>query len=254
MGKHLVAGRHLKYLNLSRNEGIGNDGTKALVQFTTAGSDDATTFFPTLDHLDMSECELGADGAVALSECLYHGVRREAGRQVPLNLALNANPIGPEGVRALSNLLGPRSSLVSLSLASCKIENEGLKSLCEAIQSTGCVGLRVLDLSNNNIGIEGTTSLALTLWDGNENNFSTLKELRLSGNPLETEGLVTLMQSLGKEKNSVLQSLDFSKTRCGSKGAVAAVTCDSLNVVEAVQQQAWLRRVQGTSCGLEGWP
>jgi len=268
IGRTFAASNHLKQINLSRNQNIGNDG-----MFTFASSmvnDTApptTTALPSLETLILSDCNIGPLGMQSLAQVLTPSTDGSIRCAQPINLTISTNPIGPEGCDTLSRLTSipsdedeeggggggssSSSSILShLFMSQCSIGDEGLVNLLKSAASTTMdtsmghfSGLSVLDLSENSITKDGVKVLAESL----TRSWPDLVELKLAKNELESEGVVALMESLvtrsdkvdysteeeeeEAKKNATLDNLDISCTSCGIEGAKAALMSGSLTTL-----------------------
>jgi hypothetical protein len=214
---------------------VGDEGIESFASAVTISAGTSSISFPTLDKLILSECNIGPAGVQTLSDVV---LGRHNNRVTPIDLSINSNPIGPVGCEALSKLCtvpGRGSVLSHLRLSQCSIGDEGIMLLSNASSMNPCIGLAVLDLSENSITSVGASSLAPSLL----NSWPTLAELNLSKNELGTEGVASVMGSLvscgddtssdlAKERNSALKHLDLSCTNCGVEGAKAALRSTSL--------------------------
>ena len=232
IGKSFAASTHLTQLDLSRNNGIGNDG---LVSFANAANESAQHDVRALSMLEkviLSDCNIGPTGIQSLSEFILGS--NESKRSKPIDLTISCNPIGSQGCGFISNLcsIPDRGSLVSqLHMSQCSIGDDGLKLLSNAATSNAAFsGLSVLDISENSITKDGIKTFAQSLVES----WPNLVELKIAKNELDDESLTSLMKSLitrsdgaseeqTDKKNSTLKNLDMSCTTCGIEGAKAAL-------------------------------
>ena len=130
-----------------------------------------------LEHLDLEDNPLGADGVTALAESgILHGLRS-------LNLA-STNP-GVPGLRALTGT-GGMAGLRSLNLSGNRLGPVAAKELA----ASGAVkGLRVLNLSNNSIQNTGVAALAQS------KSLAGLLELDVSDTGVSDAGALALAES-----------------------------------------------------------
>mmetsp|Transcript_60862 Transcript_60862/g.71219 ORF Transcript_60862/g.71219 Transcript_60862/m.71219 type:complete len:526 (-) Transcript_60862:34-1611(-) len=224
---------HLQRLLLGRNDAMKSQG---LIQLCEAalhaprshpgGPDHG---FPGLEYLDLTECGIGGDtdddGAAirSLSSCL---LRKYVFQPRPkLQLLLTSNPVGHAGVSSLQNLIST-STLSHLDLRNCRIGNEGLQALADALSVCNSFSkLESLDISQN--GITSIPKVVLTSGykkDGDTTITHSLTELNIAGNPLGPAEINTLLTSSLFYNPETLTMLDLSNTRCGIAGAVAALT------------------------------
>eukprot|EP00298_Acanthocystis_sp_HF-20_P012494 c19917_g3_i2.p1 GENE.c19917_g3_i2~~c19917_g3_i2.p1 ORF type:complete len:638 (+),score=323.69 c19917_g3_i2:48-1961(+) len=184
-----------------------------------------------LESLDLSDNLITSIGAKELSDSLLKCSSLK-------KLVINDNPIGDEGVISLCNLLGNVNSNVSLEILSLhnvnlgdvggnhfvdsikKIilnEKKGKKNLLKEISlqenkigNSTAIGIsqiisdleiKKLNLTKNNIGDEGASSIALAL----EKSVS-IKSFDISENKFSEKGIISLSNAVMKNK-----SLEFAK-------------------------------------------
>jgi len=258
IGNTFGSSNHLKQINLSRNQNIGNDGMITFAtSIDTASSTANAAALPSLETLILSDCNIGPLGMQSLAQVLTPSTDDNIRRAQPINLTISTSPIGAEGCDTLSKLISiPRdkvgedgggsssSSVLShLFMSQCSIGDEGLVNLLQSAASTTMghfSGLSVLDLSENSITKDGVKVLAGSL----TRSWPDLVELKLAKNELESEGVVALMKSLvtrsdkvdysteeKKKKNATLDNLDISCTNCGIEGAKAALMSGGLTTL-----------------------
>lgn len=235
IGKTLAPSSFLCHLDLSRNGSVGDEGIESFAIAATRSAGYRNTAFPSLEKLILSECNIGPTGMQHLS-ILVLGSKNN--RISPIDLSINSNPIGPNGCEALSKLCaipGRGSVLSHLRLSQCSIGDEGIVLLSNAATANPCIGLTVLDISENNITSDGARTFAASL----VNSWPNLAELNFSKNELDCEGVTSVMGALvsrcdrmdndpAKERNSTLENLDLSGTSCGIEGAKAALRSSGL--------------------------
>ena len=166
LGECLSAKRYssLVSLDLSRNEGIGeNGGIEVLSQaFDLARGGVA---FRHLRTLNLAQCNIGPDDASKLASFLLANVKEAdkpideddtdtsvhvpVGSRSRFELILNANPIESTGCIFIGSLLSRQgiSFLSSLSLVDCNIGDDGVSALVDTAKAGGCSGLITLDLT-----------------------------------------------------------------------------------------------------------
>ena len=259
IGECLSAERYssLISLDLSRNEGIGeNGGIDALSQaFDLARGGVA---FRNLRTLNLAQCNIGSDDANKLVAFLLANVIESdkpidnstdisvrLGTRFRIEMVLNSNPIEGSGCNYIGSLLSRQglSFLSSLSLVECNIGDEGVSALVEAAKAGGgCSGLVMLDLSSNQITQEGAAMISTALAvDNGTALMSSLRELRLSNNDIGGEGIVSVCRNLVQVpqwksdddsnklgSNSTLTILELCKTNCGADGFAATMKCGAL--------------------------
>jgi Ran GTPase-activating protein (RanGAP) involved in mRNA processing and transport len=161
---------------------------------------------PNLVALDLTNCKIGKNGAVALAI----GVSKHQNLKV---LNLSKNLIDREGCRRLGEALLVNPILEELNLTSCSIGSRGASSLAAFIINPNCK-LRTLVLSNNDIGRRGGRALAV----GMSMNKS-ITTLDLSVNDLSDIGAAGFGICL--QRNSTLLLLDLSDCDITDLGAAS---------------------------------
>mmetsp|Transcript_13182 Transcript_13182/g.24440 ORF Transcript_13182/g.24440 Transcript_13182/m.24440 type:complete len:442 (-) Transcript_13182:2-1327(-) len=215
LGKVLGEKSHaLESLALGRNS-IGDQGIAALA----SGLKSATS----LRVMKLESNDIGVEGCVALGRALAGAGPRET----KLELVLNGNAFGSEGLEALVREAETKHTgchVGSLSLVDCEIGDEGAKALGLAIAvANGCFAhLHELKLGNNKI----TDASFLVSGISKEN--SKLVRIGLERNPeLGPSGLAPLAIALSENStNCVVSMLDVSS--CGLEGDGAAPVLESL--------------------------
>ena len=232
IGECLATGRYssLISLDLSRNEGIGeNGGIDALLEAfrlacrrisptsESSGGNDTSgccVAFRRLRTLNLAQCSLSSACADKLVSLLLANVEANDDGEIGgdtdntdntfttgrsrLELVLNSNPkVGSNGCNSMGTLL---SQLSSLSMVECNIGNDGVSALLEAAKAGGgCSRLVTLDLSSNNITQIGAAALSAALAVKSENGMAllaSLRELRLSENDIGGEGADSICRTL----------------------------------------------------------
>ena len=219
----LVHCKHLRCLDLTDNH-IGDDGAVALAEGLK-------------DHTSLLELRLGynyitSQGALALVEVLQHNHLQ--------HLDLSVNSIGPESMAALVDVIcadslqklqlcgsglyledivlsaGLKScgQLVELDLSINDIGSHGVSSLAEGLKS--CRQLVKLDISNNIIGSYDMSSLAEGL-----QYCTNLQVLNLSNNNITSDGIAAIVGVM--KSCRYLQELDLSWNSIGMDGAAVLV-------------------------------
>ena len=154
----------------------------------------------TIRSLDLSSNSLKAAGAIEFSSALIY-------RNQLHDLNLGRNEIGPEGVRAIANVLTEDGALQGychlkrLTLDWNQIGDEGAILLANSLERNST--LQYLDLSGNFIGSLGAVQLANTFTI----NFC-LREVLLNDNNIDDEGAFALAQALGR-RNSTIDNLSW---------------------------------------------
>jgi len=181
---------NIKSLNLSRNK-ISSVGAEEIAkglaanasmtelilednEIDSAGCTSLAANFalkPLLTHLNLNGNKITADGARSLVEHLG-----QADRNFPeLNLA--RNPLGDDGAVEVANLIKANNTLQTINLSGCKIGNRGAVAIADALSNNQASVVTSLDLSNNDIGLEGALGIEKTLKKN-----ATILSINLSGN------------------------------------------------------------------------
>ena len=271
LAKALCVNTSVKTLHLSRNP-LGDEGAKALAEILGEnGAVSSGTVNTTLEHVDLSWCCIGPVGAQHLAQALCVNTSLKI-------LKLSRNPLGDEGAKTLAEMLGGNgavssatvnttlehvdlsyceigpvgaqhlaqalcvnTSVKTLLFNNCLVYDEGAEALAEMLggngaESSGTVNttLEHFDLSWCRIGPVGAQYLAKTLCVN-----TSVKTLKLSGNPLGDEGAKELAKILGGNGaessgtiNTTLEHVELSWCLIGPVGAqhLAQALCVNTSV------------------------
>jgi len=188
---------------------IGDEGTIAL----------SNALFNNINiaHIHLDENKIGEKGAKAISEKLLGKVSLK-------KLILSHNVIDSKGAQHIGNNLGDAQGIQTLFINSNKIGDEGCEFLSKGIEKNNT--LIQININNNNITNKGIKHISKALL-GKEN-FITLscadnkitdvedelyklldwcKNIVISSNPLNQEGIIRLFQ--GTENNKLFKKLRF---------------------------------------------
>ena len=187
-------------LNLNGNPEVGNAGSATLaaairlINQNSRSSDDSNShILPVFHTLDLSSCEIGDVGAVALAMAL------EGSPGCVQNLILSNNKISDEGAIAIGNALNFKSSLTNNELPSNSksllhlnldnnmgITNEGAKSIAAAMRSGA---IRSVSLRSCAIGADGAMAFGEVLSKSSNIVSPIIHEIciDLSGNHIGTD-------------------------------------------------------------------
>jgi Ran GTPase-activating protein (RanGAP) involved in mRNA processing and transport len=234
-----------------------------------------------LQELDLSGNSLGSAGLAEIAPALYRNtfirglelsrnglddiaaanILRELLRRnktiTRLSIAHNAFGSNVAAVRCIADGFRVNTTLKTLGLFSCELDDQGLSILAESLgqQKRGlvnlvlsenqitCSGLRALvnnataslstihnlDLSKNSLFDEGATCLAETL---TQKMLPSLKCLRLINCRISDDGLVALMSAL--EENETLENLDLEGNTFSVQGYLALAS--SLPNIKGLRQ------------------
>ena len=206
LAQALCVNTSVKTLNLQVSY-LGDEGAKALAEMLGGnGAESSGTVNTTLEHVDLSRCNIGRVGAQHLAQalCVNTSVK---------TLNLKVSNLGDEGAKALAEMLGGNGA-----------------------ESSGTVNttLEHVDLSNCDIGPVGAQHLAQALCVN-----TSVKTLKLSRNPLGDEGAKALAEMLGGNGaessgtvNTTLEHVDLSRCNIGRVGAqhLAQALCVNTSV------------------------
>ena len=206
LAQALCVNTSVKTLKLIYNP-LGDERAKALAEMLGGnGAENSGTVNTTLEHVDLSSCDIEQLGAQHLAQalCVNKSVK---------TLKLIYNPLGDEGAKALAEMLGGNgaessgtvnTTLEHVDLSSCDIEQLGAQHLAQAL----CVNksVKTLKLIYNPLGDEGAKALAEML----------------GGNGAESSGTV----------NTTLEHVDLIHCSIGPVGAqhLAQALCVNTSV------------------------
>lgn len=242
IGETFAASNHLKSMDLSRNENVGDKGIASFAHAAKSGAHDVA-LFSSLEKLVLSECNIGHSGvSILVTEVMLNLTN-------PLDFSINSNPIGTVGCCHISELCaipGKGSLFSHLNLSQCNIGNGGILALTDSTMNGEAHGLKALDLSENSITERGAEEFAKSM----PKFWPHMVELKLAKNHLGEKGVKALTGALYKRHdtwpnddipspdkdqldcgNRTLNSLDLSGSNCGILGATCALMCGSLSTV-----------------------
>lgn len=184
----LIARRsNLKRISLARNS-IGVHGAAAVASFIRASQHDSSIYQSI--RLDLLQNCFGDEGSSLIADAIADGTKQDK-TQTIVDIGLEKNRIGNDGLRHLSNMLHGNNTLHTLRLGKNNISYEGvLRSLVPALKEN--TTLRVLDLSGNRqIGDLGAAALADAL------SFNqTLETIILTKCSITEKGAMRLLEAL----------------------------------------------------------
>ena len=198
----LWAGNHgclaLQHLHLGDNH-LTDAGAAAIVR--ALATHEGTRH---LRELQLDDCSLGDDAAVALAEALH-----ELGGGELSTLDLQGNAIAVAGATALARAIGNggASHLSLLFLGGNRIGDGGCAALAAALPAAA--RLQFLQLQQNEIGDAGAARLADAFGGGA---MGALRQLRLDGNQIGDDGCASLadaFDALGESESAPTGLVDF---------------------------------------------
>ncbi|GJW77493.1 protein NLRC3 [Tanacetum coccineum] len=119
-------------------------------------------------------------------------------------LELGYNPMGPDGAKALSDVLKFHGNIKTLMLGWCKIGPKGAEFIADTLKYNNTIS--TLDLRANGLSDEGAKSLARSLKVVNE----ALVSLDLGFNEIRDEGAFSISQALKANEDVRLASLNLA--------------------------------------------
>ncbi|CAH6846960.1 Lrrc74a [Phodopus roborovskii] len=135
---------------------------------------------------------------------------------------LNHHGLGPKGTKAIAITLVSNTTILILELEDNYIKEEGVLSLTEMLHEN--YYLQELNLSNNDLGLEGARIISDFLQENN----SSLWKLKLSGNNFKEESAALLCQALSS--NYRIRSLNLSHNQFSDVGGEYLGQMLALNV------------------------
>ena len=204
----------LTYLSLNGNS-IGTDGCIAITELIFSN--------PKLKHLDIGNNDIKYDGIIALANVIGSNYTIET-----LNME---NPsflffaVGQEWATHIGKMLANSIGLQKLSLRKYKLRCDGIYTIMEHLMENN--KLRVLDLSANEISVEGCSAVAKFL----KQEGCVLEGLALANNKAGDLGAKAISQALAVNKS--LCYLDFTYNQIKDDGL--SRLAESLEVNEKLQ-------------------
>lgn len=172
IAKALRTNRSLKHLALRKHPYLSDSGITMLFDYLIDNSTNSqlnrsvkekSDNSKGLISLDISNNHLGPPSGVIIAKAFLSGLDLQ-------HLNLSRCRIGDEGAIALSkslSSLGNRSTLVTLNLSYCGIGDEGEEAIAEYISKNDCTLSSIQLFGNENVaGARGTTALGIVLLSG----------------------------------------------------------------------------------------
>ena len=130
-------------------------------------------------------------------------------------LDISNNPIGDDGISALSDGLHVNTTLIQLVVHKCEVHSEGAKTIAKMLQANKT--LKYLNISNNCIGDDGTTTIVHGIQDN-----TILAELNISSCDFHSKGTESIGELL--RVNKTLKHLDISSNHIGDD-VISVISC-----------------------------
>jgi Ran GTPase-activating protein (RanGAP) involved in mRNA processing and transport len=216
----LLVNGGLTKVSLAKNE-LGEEGTKAICEALEQNK--------TLKELDFSGNMFGKSN-IGGKAGVNHVAKMLGVNSVLTSIDLSGNKlcgilIDPnginqqgtytaEGITAIADALRVNGALTKLSIYGNHIGDEGVRAICEAIQSNKETKLASLELGFNNIGQVGATSVAamVAVTTGG------LTKLSLAHDELGEEGTKAICEAL--EQNKTLKELNLRGSRYHARSVI----------------------------------
>jgi len=195
----------------------------------------------TLTTYNLAGCSLTADGAVAIVKCIVSNQRLSNTR-----IDLSGNSLNARAIESLARVLvAHNTNLAGLDLSRNQLTDDGVLSLCAALQKMPHSGLEVLVLNEASLNVSSTSgahvaqAIVATL-----NTVPSIKSLSLCGGwPLAVAvPLLHLMHT-----NHSLLELRIEENKLGDAGAAAIATMLRTN------QTLGKLCIDGNAIGISGW-
>ncbi|PKU63125.1 RAN GTPase-activating protein 1 [Dendrobium catenatum] len=191
---------------------MGNEGVRALVSGLSSHRGKITL-------LDLGNNDIDPKGAFHVANYI-----KKTKSLLWLNLYMNDigdelelgyNPIGPDGARALCDIIKFHGKLETLKLGWCQIGAKGVEYVADALKYN--TTLSTLDLRANGLGDDGAICLARSLKIVNE----ALTSLDLGFNEIRDTGAFALAQALKANEDLAVTSLNLASNFLTKYGQVA---------------------------------
>ena len=170
--------KSLQSLQIGNNNITDNGLTRILCSFPS-----------TLVRLIITKCCLTCAGAVNISKVLRI-------KKTLKYLDISDNPIGNDGISAISDGLHVNTTLIQLVAYHCEFHSKGAESVANMLQTNKT--LKYLDISFNHIEDDGITAVTCSI----ENN-TTLTELKLHDCKFHSKGLQNINKMLMINKSLI---------------------------------------------------
>eukprot|EP01099_Mayorella_cantabrigiensis_P005046 TRINITY_DN3942_c0_g1_i1.p1 TRINITY_DN3942_c0_g1~~TRINITY_DN3942_c0_g1_i1.p1 ORF type:complete len:495 (-),score=113.15 TRINITY_DN3942_c0_g1_i1:243-1697(-) len=185
------------------NNSLGTEASDSLAQTLSVNT--------SLTELWLSATQIGPDALGSLSSCLAPPTCSV------VVLCLNDNPLNLSSLSALSSALKTNTSLQTLGLTNCSLTDECIITFCQGLESNS--HLSQLWIDRNRVSSNGLRTLCECLKHHNK----TLSWLKLSQNPFDEEGFMTLSDLL--KSTETLQAVWLNRLSISPEIAVREL-CD----------------------------
>ncbi|MFO0575547.1 MAG: DUF924 family protein [Polyangia bacterium] len=182
------------------NNIVGDGGAAAIASFIRERKDSP------LDCWYIAGNQIGPAGIQHVCDALAHDTKVTA-------LWLKRNPLKPEGMRPLAELLRTNRTIEVLDLVNCGLLDDGLLTLLGALSGPG----RNRTLKHLYVGTNGITERSAPLLADFLAGDCQLESLYLSCNRLGDKGVSAIARGLSA--NRTLQRLSLASNRIGPRGA-----------------------------------
>jgi Ran GTPase-activating protein 1 len=183
---------------------------------------------PALRDFRFSALRVHHDGAVRICRALAPN----ASALVRLNLS--DNNFGADGAAALAEALSAAPALEELNLRDAALTDDGVVLVLRAVAASGGRGMRVLDLSANEMGTAGAKALRKAL-----KKMPCLESLMVEDNELGSGGAKQIAGGLSAAVHRALREIVAAGSEIGTAGAMAlAKVAATLPALESVNLNA----------------
>lgn len=162
---------------------------------------------PSLIDFRFSSLRLGREGAVRICQAL----EPRLGSNI-MKLNLSDNTFGEEGAEALAKALSQAPKLEELLLRDDMLGDEGIATICKLLVNSA-PDLQVLDVSGNEIGVDGAKMLGKLIGAGR------LRMVLAEDNEIGNAGASRLAKGISDV--AVLEELNVSSCEIGGRGGLA---------------------------------
>ncbi|XP_071602019.1 leucine-rich repeat-containing protein 74A isoform X2 [Heliangelus exortis] len=204
---HFIQNLDKPYINLNHH-GLGPKGVKAIAIALVSNT--------TITHLELEDNCILAEGAICIAEMLQENSSLQ-------ELNMSNNHLDTAGAKAIASLLLDNTSyLHALKLSGNSFGEETAPYFAEAL--TANYQVKELDLSHNEFSEKGgqllgqmlASNTTLEILDLSWNHLRRKgaealgRGLRMSNNPVTVEGAISLLISVRKNANSMMEQIDIS--------------------------------------------